>query len=79
MFLCLDCGDLFSTPKSYSDSHGLDYGAERWNGCPYCSGAYVSTFECSECGEFITGKYVRIGDFKYCDKCFDVNDIEDNY
>ena len=78
MFICLDCGKLFEEPKRYIERHGLDYAPyEAWKGCPECGGAYVETFECTQCGKWITGDYIEIGDTLVCDECYQMKSIED--
>lgn len=79
MFICLDCGKLFEEPKYYVETHGLDTPPyETWNGCPTCAGAYVETFECSKCGEWITGDYIEVDGNLICEECYYVKSIEDN-
>lgn len=71
MYLCLDCGYMFEDPKTYKESHGLEPPCDKREGCPYCSGAFVKTFKCSECDEWITGSYVKLkGGEKICDGCY---------
>lgn len=70
MFVCLDCGELFSEPSCWEETHGFDYGPyERMSGCPRCGEAYVETFECDCCGEYIIDDYYIINDEKYCSDC----------
>lgn len=41
MYKCLDCGYVFKTPKQYKECHDDRTGlAEKYYGCPRCSGAY---------------------------------------
>ena len=79
MYVCVDCGRLFDDPKSYSESHGLDSPPyEEYSGCPRCAGTYVQTFECDCCGEWITGKYVKLDDGTVaCENCYMIKNIED--
>ena len=81
MFLCLDCDNLFEEPKYYTECHGLFPPAyETWLGCPKCGGAYVETFECGECGNYITGEYVQLKDgICFCERCYEVKDISDRW
>jgi hypothetical protein len=79
MFVCLDCGEIFSEPSYWEETHGLEYGPyESMSGCPYCGGAYSETFECDCCGEYITGEYYEIDDMRYCDNCVIHRDISDD-
>jgi hypothetical protein len=79
MFVCLDCGRIFSTPKHYVESHGLDAPPyERWEGCPSCGGAYAKAHECDECGRWITGEYIKTASGKrICENCHDTYDLGD--
>ena len=64
VYICLDCGKTFEEPKRYTETHGLDSPPyEEWNGC----------------GKWIDGEFVEIlpNHEVYCDKCFDLKDIED--
>ena len=77
MYLCVECGSTFEIPKSYTETHGLEYGYEHFSGCPYCGGAYVETYLCDGCGEYITtDSYVQIGDDKYCEDCFTIRYLD---
>lgn len=79
MFVCLDCGRVFSEPKVFIERHGFDYGPyEEFSGCPDCGGAYIEGFYCDCCDEIITGKYIKTenGD-RICDECFIMCDICD--
>ena len=60
MYICLDCGYLFEEPKHYTETHGLDTPPyEQLIGCPKCSGAFVETYRCDCCGEWIIDKYIK--------------------
>ena len=74
MFVCVECGSTFEEPKSWEEKHGLDCGPyENFSGCPYCGGAYVEAHRCDCCGGWITSdSYVKIGDERYCEDCFDI-------
>ena len=78
MYLCLDCNKLFEEPRRYVETHGLDYPPyESWKGCPECGGAYVETFECAQCGRWITGDYIDVDGTLICDGCYHIKSIED--
>ena len=81
MFVCLDCETLFYNPKCYTETHGLSSPPyEAWMGCPCCGGAYVETMRCDQCGNWVTGEYIKLKDGTVvCDQCYDINDIEDVY
>ena len=72
MLVCLDCGQIFSEPKHYTETHGLEREPfESWFGCPECGGAYVETYECDECGHWITGDYIKlVSDERICEDCY---------
>lgn len=79
MYICLDCENIFDTPKCYTETHGLNSPPyEIWNGCPKCAGAYVETMCCDQCDNWITGEYIKLKDGAVvCDQCYEVKDIED--
>lgn len=48
MFFCRDCGDMFDTPSSYEERHGLDLAPyESVAICPHCGSDNFSEFESS--------------------------------
>ena len=57
MFVCLDCGYVFEEAVRHTETHGFTDGRyETWHGCPKCSGAFVETRCCDNCGEYIVDK-----------------------
>ena len=71
MFICTDCEYLFEDPKYYVEKHGLDTPPyEEFYGCPHCAGAFVETFKCDLCGDWIIGNYVKIDNDRYCEDCY---------
>ena len=72
MLVCIDCGQLFESPKHYAERHNLEAGPyEEWDGCPYCNGAYTEAYECDGCGEWITGEYIKTkNNERYCENCY---------
>lgn len=80
MYLCLDCGSLFSDTRKYIEKHGLDCPPyEETIGCPSCGGAYVETVTCSSCDNYITGDYVETADGNvYCEDCYTIRNVEDS-
>lgn len=77
MFICLDCGCVFDEPKHWIETHGLDSPPyEEWDGCPSCGGAYVETYKCDNCGDWINGEYVKLknGD-NFCENCYEIREI----
>lgn len=79
MNICLDCENIFEQPKEYTETHGFDSPPyETWSGCPYCSGTYVETMLCDECGEWIAGEYVCLKSGAIiCNNCYTIKDIAD--
>lgn len=79
MYVCLECGAVFETPVAYMETHGLDCGPyEALSCCPVCGGAYVETMRCSQCEDWVTGKYIELDDGSIvCDNCYLIKDIED--
>lgn len=72
LYICLDCGELFSEPDYWEETHGLDHGPyEKWSGCPHCHSPYAETYRCKRCGEWIEGSYIKIDDDRYCEYCYD--------
>ena len=70
-YVCLECQCVFDEPEFYVETHGFSHGPyEEWHGCPKCSGAYTTAYECDCCGELIISDYVKIGDKRYRDNCF---------
>ena len=72
MFVCLDCQHLFSEPKRYVETHGLDCGQyETIYGCPKCGGAYTEALICTSCDDWIRGDYIKTADgSRYCENCY---------
>lgn len=76
MYICLDCGRIFSQPKRFVETHGFTHPPyEEWYGCDYCGGSYAETYECDGCGKLITDTYVKIDDEKYCQNCYTIVDF----
>lgn len=72
MFVCLECGHLFSEPEYWSESRGECFGFpayEEWSGCPVCRGSYIEAFKCDCCDEYITDDYFVVDDQRYCKDC----------
>lgn len=72
MLICLDCGELFSSPIEYTDRHGLDTPLyETYLGCPECGGAYTEAYKCDCCDEYITDTYIKlVGGERICSECY---------
>ena len=72
MFVCLECGHVFSEPDCWEETHGLDYGPyESWSGCPSCHGGYIEAFKCDCCDEWIDGPYIKLeSDERICQYCY---------
>ena len=72
MFVCTECGSTFEELAHWEERHGLDSPPyEHWSGSPCCHGDYAETYECSCCGKWITGDYVKIkSGERYCWDCY---------
>ena len=72
MFVCLDCDCLFEEPGMHITSDDFEgFDTEACNGCPNCGGAYIETFQCSICGEWIVGDYAETDDGLFvCEECY---------
>jgi hypothetical protein len=52
MYICLECGSVFSDAGRFIETHGLERGPyEHYCGCPHCGGGFEEAVECSICGE----------------------------
>ena len=74
MYICLECGRIFSEPAKWKEDRGEYFGSpayEEWWGCPNCHGDYAETYRCNRCGEWIGGSYITIDDKRYCEYCYD--------
>ena len=79
MFICTGCGHLFDEPDCWEESHGFDYGPyEECSGCPICGDAYVETYRCSCCDEWIEGAYIKLENGeRICEHCYTKHEIGD--
>jgi hypothetical protein len=79
MYVCLDCGHLFSDADYWEERHGFDYGPfEQWSGCPVCGESYVEAHRCSCCDKWITGSYIKTEDGqRICENCYIVMELGD--
>ena len=79
MYICLDCNTTFSSPRQFTETHGLDCPPyESYWGCPKCGGAYIETTECHRCGQYIVEDYIELDDGTLiCDACYEVKNILD--
>ena len=79
MYICLDCDTTFSSPRQYTETHGLDFPPyEAYWGCPHCGGAYVEARECDRCGQYIMEDYIELDDGTLiCDQCYEAKNIRD--
>ena len=70
MFVCLECGHIFETPKRWEETHGLAYGPyEKWSGCSICGGAYAEAYKCDCCEDWINDDYIKVDGNRYCQDC----------
>ena len=79
MYICLDCDTIFETPRQYIETHGLDTPPyEAYWGCPKCGGAYIETYECDRCGQYIVGDYIEFDNgLRICDDCYESKSVQD--
>lgn len=71
MFVCLECGHIFDIPMCFEEKHGLDTPPyEQIIGCPKCGGVYTDAYVCDHCGEWIVDDYIKIGEDRYCQNCY---------
>jgi hypothetical protein len=54
MFICNECGHIFSEPEIYKERHpyGEGYASESLACCPCCSGSFSEAVQCAVCGEY---------------------------
>lgn len=78
MFQCNDCQQTFEEPKGCVEYHSLESPPyERWDGCPTCGGAFRTAIQCSCCGKFIDGTYIKIKNNQlFCEHCYVVCDTD---
>lgn len=78
-YICLDCEEIFEKPKLYIETHNLDTPPyEEFYLCPYCGGDYAETYECDECGHWITGEYIKTASGqRICENCYNTMEIGD--
>jgi hypothetical protein len=80
MFVCLECGCTFEDPKHCVNKHGLDTPPyEEYSVCPECGGDYTEAFRCDCCDEWITDTYIKIGSERYCDDCYHIMKLGEEY
>ena len=77
MFICLDCGHIFSEPRHYTETHGLERPPyEEWFGCPKCGGSYTKAHTCACCDEWIGCSYIKLeNDERICENCYTKYDL----
>ena len=79
LFVCLECGEIFSDPISWSEDRGECFGFpsyEKFSGSPCCNGSYIKAYTCSHCEDYITTEnYIKIGCDRYCENCYDIYEL----
>lgn len=77
MLICTECYNIFPEPRHYVETHGLERPPyEEWFGCPECGGSYAKAHRCGECGEWITGEYVKLkSGERFCETCYILYEI----
>jgi formylmethanofuran dehydrogenase subunit E len=80
LFVCLECGEIFSEPVSWKEDRGEYFGFpayEELSGSPCCEGDYAEAYRCDSCGEWITDNYIKVGHQRYCQECYEPIDLGD--
>jgi hypothetical protein len=74
MFICLDCGEIFEEPGTFSQRHpyGEGYATETLACCPYCGSSFAEAEQCTVCGEWFEKYDITDG---LCDEC--VKELEE--
>ena len=78
MFICLDCGHIFSEDEIsiWQEDRGEYWGTpcyEEISGCPCCKGDYVETYRCDCCDEWIDRPYIKLeSGERICENCYTV-------
>ena len=57
MYICNNCGAVFDTPDTQTESHpyGEGYAQEKWSVCPCCGdNDFDEAKECRMCGELVS-------------------------
>ena len=69
MYICKECGEVFSEPSTYEESYpyGESYATQTFGCCPCCGeGNYEEAKRCPECDEWVTEDEAYNG---MCDNC----------
>ena len=72
MFVCKECGTIFSDPVKWREDMGECFGFptyKEYKGSPCCYGNYTEAKKCNECDEWITDDYFKVGNHRYCQDC----------
>ena len=82
MFICTECGKIFSNPARWKEDRGEYFGfptCEEFVGCPYCHGVHTEAYQCDDCGKWITDTYIRVKHHRYCQDCYQIFELGDEY
>ena len=68
MYICRDCGEIFSKPETYTENHpyGMGYASETFGCCPCCGGDYEEAVKCADCGEYFSDDELIDGMCEHC-------------
>lgn len=73
MFVCCECGKVFSQPIEWREDRGEHFGFPAYEsliGSPCCYGNFTEAYPCDCCGDWITGDYVKTDNGeRYCENC----------
>jgi len=79
MYICLDCGYIFTQPQHIVERHGLDTPPfEEYTGCPKCGGAYDYAYMCKYCEAIVPAEnFDKV--LAMCNRCISKLDEEDKH
>ena len=81
MLICAECGSVFEMARTLFERHGHETTSfEELNVCPNCESTNIhAAHRCEVCGDWITGKHIRLmtGE-RICESCYSLNTIDDD-
>lgn len=83
LYVCLECGHIFDEDDviTWKEYRGECFGYpayEEFMGSPCCKENYAEAKECSCCGKYIIGSYIKTdnGD-RFCEDCYVTMELGD--
>lgn len=75
LFVCKECGGIFSEPIYWKEDRGECFGFPTYENCcgsPCCLSSFAIARKCDCCGDYITTEnYIKTNsDERYCEECF---------